>query len=89
MVGTQQVQEINDMQGNNNKDKAIIRLKAEMHLNLTLKLLAPIYYVKVTRWDYSLIWIKVLQIMIHKGHKGSRKFPQRLDHDHTIPSQTI
>jgi hypothetical protein len=47
IVGTQQVQEINDMQGNNNKDKAIIRLKAEMHLNLTLKLLAPIYYVKV------------------------------------------
>jgi hypothetical protein len=47
MVGTQQVQEINNVHGNNNKDKAVIRLKAEIHLNLTLKLLAPTYYVKV------------------------------------------
>jgi hypothetical protein len=31
----------------NNKDKAIIRLNVEKHLYLTLKLLAPIYYVKV------------------------------------------
>jgi hypothetical protein len=36
------------MQGNNNKDKAVIRLKAEMHLYLTHQLLASIYYVIVT-----------------------------------------
>jgi hypothetical protein len=42
MVGTQQVQEINDMQGGNNKVKKVMSLKAEMHLDLTLKLLAPI-----------------------------------------------
>jgi hypothetical protein len=35
MVGTQQVKEQNDMQGNNNKDKAIIRLNAEKHLYMT------------------------------------------------------
>jgi hypothetical protein len=35
------------MQGNNNKDKGVIRLNAEKHLYLTLKLLAPIHYVKV------------------------------------------
>jgi hypothetical protein len=33
----------------NNKDKDVIRLKAEMHLYLTHKLLAPNYYVKVAR----------------------------------------
>jgi hypothetical protein len=31
----------------NNKDKIVVRLKAKMHLYLTLKLLAPIYYVIV------------------------------------------
>jgi hypothetical protein len=31
------------MHGSNNKDKAIKRIKVEMHLYLTLKLLAPIY----------------------------------------------
>jgi hypothetical protein len=36
------------MQGNNdNKDKTVIRLNAEKYIYLTLKLLAPIYYVKV------------------------------------------
>jgi hypothetical protein len=35
------------MQGNNNNDKAIIRLYVEIHLYMTHKLLAPIYYVKV------------------------------------------
>jgi hypothetical protein len=36
-----------DMQGNNNKEKAIIRLNAEKHLYLAHQLLAPIHYVKV------------------------------------------
>jgi hypothetical protein len=40
MVGTQQMQEKYDMQGNNNKDKAVIRLKVEMHIYLTHHLLA-------------------------------------------------
>jgi hypothetical protein len=34
---------INDNVRYNNKDKAVIRLKTEMHIYLTLKLLAPIY----------------------------------------------
>jgi hypothetical protein len=33
--------------GHNNKNKVVIKLNAEMHLHLTLNLLAPIYYVKV------------------------------------------
>jgi hypothetical protein len=45
MVGTQQVQEIND------KQRVITRSMwykvAEMHIYLTLKLLSPSYYVKV------------------------------------------
>jgi hypothetical protein len=38
--------EINDMQGII-KGKAIVRLKAEMRIYLTLQLLAHIYYVKI------------------------------------------
>jgi hypothetical protein len=43
MVDTQQVQENKWYAGYNNKDKVVVRLKAEMHLHLTLKLLALIY----------------------------------------------
>jgi hypothetical protein len=57
MVGTQQVKEQNDMQGNNNKDKAIIRLNAEKHLYMTQWLLSHIYYVKVAGLNYLLSWI--------------------------------
>jgi hypothetical protein len=55
-----------------------MRLNAKKHLYLTLKLLAPIYYVKVVGWDYplSLITIKC------DPPKGSidHIVPQRLHH---------
>jgi hypothetical protein len=40
MIGTQQVQEKYDIQGNNNNDKVVIRLKVEIHIYLTHNLLA-------------------------------------------------
>jgi hypothetical protein len=36
----------------NNKDKVVVKWKAEMHLYLTLKLLAPNYYVQVVGHYY-------------------------------------
>jgi hypothetical protein len=46
MVGTQQVQEYNDMQGKITKAKLYYGCKQKMNLYLTHKLLAPIYYIK-------------------------------------------
>jgi hypothetical protein len=43
MVGTWQVQENNQYAEYNNRGNAVVWLKAEMHLYLTLKLLAPTY----------------------------------------------
>jgi hypothetical protein len=36
----------------NNMDKSVVKWKAEMHLYLTLQLLAPNYYVKVVGYYY-------------------------------------
>jgi hypothetical protein len=38
----------------NNKDKAVVKWKAEMHIYLTLQLLAPNYYVKVVDCYYPI-----------------------------------
>jgi hypothetical protein len=42
----------------NDKDNAVVRLNAEKHLYMTLKLLSPIQYVKATGWNYPLSLIK-------------------------------
>jgi hypothetical protein len=39
----------------NNKDKSVVKWQAEMHLYLTLQLLAPNYYVKVVCYYYPIM----------------------------------
>jgi hypothetical protein len=64
-----------------------------MHLNLTLKLLAPNSSVKVVGKNYSIkLNLSISQSMITKGTKGHKvvtKFSQRLDQYQPIPVQAI
>jgi hypothetical protein len=50
-----------------------MRLKAEMHLDLTPKLLAPIFYVKVVGYDYPIKLNQSQSMIQKKGLYGSHQ----------------